>query len=131
MTSTMNLLKRHSMSTASNGGRFQKGNKAGKKFTSEYQPSAENKALGHLKKKTLEELKNSILDKSFKLIDEKLDDDEITSSELLNIFSKAVEMSGYKRDKIDTTINTYSLFEDEVEKKADELIKRTKKTNKK
>ena len=100
-------------------------------FTSENQPSPEKKSLGHLKKKTLEELKNSILDKSFKLIDEKLDDKEITSGELLNIFNKAVEMSGFKKDKIDTTIKTYSLFEEETEQKANELIKRTKKTDKK
>ena len=92
-----------------------------KKFTSEYQPTPEAKSLGHLKKKTLEELKNSILDKSFKLIDEKLDDPEITSSELQNIFNKAVEMSGFKRDKIDTTIKSYSLFEEETEEKARKL----------
>lgn len=118
------------MSSTNNGGKFQKGNKAGKKFSAEYQPSPERKALGQLKKKTLEELKNSILDKSFKLIDEKLDNEEITSNELLAIFNKAVEMSGFKKDKIDTTIKSYSLFEEETEKKADELIKRTKKTNK-
>ena len=103
----------------------------GKKFSSEYQPSPENKSLGHLKKKTLEELKNSILDKSFKLIDEKLDDPEITSSELQNIFNKAVEMSGFKKDKIDTTIKSYSLFEEETEAKANALIERTKKRNQK
>lgn len=102
-----------------------------KKFTSEYQPTPEAKSLGHLKKKTLEELKNSILDKSFKLIDEKLDNEEITSSELLSIFNKAVEMSGFKKDKIDTTIKTYSLFEEEVEAKADALIERSKKRDKK
>ena len=119
--------------TANNGGKFQKGNTVGKKtqFTSENQPSGENKSLGWVKKKSLEELKNSILDKSFKLIDEKLDNEEITSSELLAIFNKAVEMSGFKKDKIDTTIKSYSLFEEETEKKADELIKRTKKTDKK
>ena len=103
----------------------------GKKFTSEYQPSPENKSLGWTKKKTLEELKNSILDKSFKLIDERLDDPEIEKNELLNIFNKAVEMSGFKKDKIDATVKTYSLFEDEVQEKADALIKRTKKADKK
>lgn len=102
-----------------------------KKFTSEYQPTPEAKSLGHLKKKTLEELKNSILDKSFKLIDEKLDDPEITSTELQSIFNKAVEMSGFKKDKIDTTIKSYSLFEEEVKEKADALIERTKKRSKK
>ena len=104
-----------------------------KKFTSEYQPTPEAKSLGHLKKKTLEELKNSILDKSFKLIDEKLDDNEISSSELLSIFNKAVEMSGFKKDKIDTTIKTYSLFETETEEKAKALESEqpTKKINKK
>ena len=111
--------------------KFPKGNKVGNRFTADNQPSGEAKSLGHLKKKTLEELKNSILDKSFKLIDEKLDDEEISSSELLNIFSKAVEMSGFKKDKIDTTIKTYSLFEEETEKKANELIQRTKKTDQK
>ena len=121
--------------TANNGGKFQKGNTIGKKtqFTSENQPSPENKSLGHLKKKTLEELKNSILDKSFKLIDEKLDNEEITSSELLAIFNKAVEMSGFKKDKIDTTIKSYSLFEEETENKAEKLEseQQSKKTNKK
>lgn len=113
--------------------KFQKGNKIGKQFTSENQPTPEAKSLGHLKKKTLEELKNSILDKSFKLIDEKLDDDEISSSELLSIFNKAVEMSGFKKDKIDTTIKTYSLFETETEEKAKALESEqpTKKINKK
>lgn len=115
----------------SNNPNIVEGNSYGKQFSSEYQPPAENKSLGWTKKKTLEELKNSILDKSFKLIDEKLDDEEISSSELLNIFSKAVEMSGFKKDKIDTTIKTYSLFEEETEKKANELIERTKKTDKK
>ena len=93
----------------------------GKKFTKDYQPTPEAKKLGHLKKKTLEELKQSILDKSFKLIDEKLDDSEITSSELLNIFNKAVDMSGFKKDKVDTTIKTYSLFEEAVENKAKDI----------
>ena len=101
------------------------------RFTSTNQPSPQAKSLGILKKKTLEELKNSILDKSFKLIDEKLSDEEITSSELLAIFNKAVEMSGFKKDKVDATIKTYSLFEEEVQEKADELIKRTKKADKK
>lgn len=102
-------------------------------FTSENQPSGEAKALGKLKAKTLEELKESILNKSFKLIDEKLDDPEITSSELQNIFNKAVEMSGFKKDKIDTTIKSYSLFEEETENKAINLEseQQSKKTNKK
>ena len=92
-------------------------------FTSDNQPTPEAKSLGKLKAKTLEELKNSILDKSFKLIDEKLDDNEITSSELLAIFNKAVEMSGFKKDKIDATIKSYSLFEEETEAKAVKLLR--------
>lgn len=100
-------------------------------FSSENQPTSEAKSLGWTKKKTLEELKNSILDKSFKLIDEKLDSEEITSNELLSIFNKAVEMSGFKKDKIDTTIKSYSLFEEETEAKANELVEQSKKTNKK
>lgn len=92
-----------------------------KMFTSEYQPSGKAKSLGKLKKKTLEELKNTILDKSFKLIADKLDDKELPANELLAIFNKAVEMSGFKKDKIDTTIKSYTLFEEEVEKKANEL----------
>lgn len=115
----------------SNNPNIVEGNNYGKQFSSEYQPPAENKSLGHLKKKTLEELKNSILDKSFKLIDEKLDDPNISANELQNIFNKAVDMSGFKKDKVDTTIKTYSLFETEVESKANELIQRTKKTDKK
>ena len=97
------------------------GNKVGKQFSKDYQPTPEAKKLGHLKKKTLEELKNSILDKSFSLINDKLDSEEISSQELLSIFNKAVEMSGFKKDKIDTTIKSYSLFESEVEGKANEL----------
>lgn len=105
--------------------------KYGKKtqFTSENQPSPEAKALGHLKKKTLEELKNSILDKAFSRIDERLDDPDIDKNELISIFNRAVDMSGFKKDKIDATIKTYSLFEEEVEEKANELIERTKKTD--
>lgn len=110
---------------------FEKGNNYGKRFTSEYQPTSEGRKAGWQKKIALEEVKNEILNKSFKLINDKLDDSEISFNELISIFNRAVEMSGFKKDKIDTTINTYSLFEDEVEKKADELIKRTKKTNKK
>lgn len=103
----------------------------GKKFSSEYQPSPENKSLGHLKKKTLEELKNSILDKAFSRINERLDDPDIDKNELISIFNRAVDMSGFKKDKIDTTIKSYSLFEEETEKKADALIERTKKADKK
>lgn len=114
---------------------FEKGNTSGKRFSKDYQPSPANKSLGWVKKLTLEELKNSILDKSFKLIDERLDDEELSSSELLAIFNKAVEMSGFKKDKIDASIKSYSLFEEETEKKAELLLneanKRTKKTNKK
>ena len=105
----------------SNNPNIVEGNNYGKKFSKENQPSPEAKSLGHLKKKTLEELKNSILDKSFKLIDEKLDNQEITSQELLSIFNKAVEMSGFKKDRVDATVKTYTLFEEEVERKAEEL----------
>lgn len=110
---------------------FQKGNKFGVRFTSENQPSGENKSLGKLKAKTLEERKNSICNKSFKLIDERLDDPNISAQELQNIFNKAVEMSGFKKDKIDATVKTYSLFEEETEAKANELVKRAKKADKK
>ena len=119
--------------TTKNDHLFKEGNKIGKQFSSEYQPTPEAKSLGWTKKKTLEELKNSILDKSFKLIDEKLDDPELSSSELQNIFNKAVEMSGFKKDKIDTTIKSYSLFEEETENKAEKLEseQQSKKTDKK
>lgn len=121
--------------TANNGGRFQKGNSIGKKtqFTSDNQPSPENKSLGHLKKKTLEELKNSILDKAFTRINERLDDPEIDKNELISIFNRAVDMSGFKKDKIDTTIKSYSLFEEETENKAINLEseQQSKKTDKK
>lgn len=114
---------------------YEKGNKHGKKFSSEYQPSGEAKSLGWAKKKSLEELKNSILDKSFMLIDERLNDPDIDKNELLSIFNRAVEMSGFKKDKIDTTIKSYSLFEEETEAKAENLLnetnKRTKKADKK
>lgn len=110
---------------------FPKGNNYGKKFSEDYQPSGANKSLGKQKARALEEIKNSILDKAFKLIDEKLDDPNITSAELQNIFNKAVDMSGFKKDKVDATVKTYSLFEEETEAKANELIERTKKTDKK
>ena len=92
-----------------------------KRFTSEYQPSGEAKSAGWLKKKTLEELKNEIVDKSFKIAVEKLNNAEISQQEFLAIFSKAVEMSGFKNSKVDTTIKSYSLFEENVEKKANEI----------
>ena len=108
--------------TPSNGDtKFKKGNKLGKKFTEEYQPSGEAKALGWLKKKTKEELKEEIIDKSFKIASEKLDREDLTAQEFLAIFAKAVEMSGFKNSKVDTTIKTYSLFEENVEKKANEI----------
>ena len=103
------------------------------RFSKENQPSGEAKSLGKLKAKTLEELKNSILNKAFKIADEKLDDPELSSAEFQNIFNKAVEMSGFKKDKIDTTIKSYSLFEEETEEKAKKLEseQQSKKTDKK
>lgn len=93
----------------------------GKKFTSEYQPSGEAKSAGWVKKKTLEELKNEIVDKSFKIAVEKLNNAEISQQEFLAIFAKAVEMSGFKNSKVDTTVKSYTLFEETVEKKANEI----------
>lgn len=108
--------------TPSNGDtKFKKGNKLGKKFTSENQPTPEAKSLGHLRKKTLEELKNEIVDKSFKIAVEKLNNAEMSQQEFLAIFAKAVEMSGFKNSKVDTTIKSYSLFEEEVKRKADDI----------
>ena len=101
--------------------KFKKGNKLGKKFTEEYQPSGEAKALGWLKKRTLEELKNEIVNKSFLIAVEKLNNSEISQQEFLAIFAKAVEMSGFKNSKLDTTVKTYNLFEESVEKKANEI----------
>lgn len=97
------------------------------------QPTGEAKSLGKLKAKTLEEYKESILNKAFKIADEKLDDPELSASEFQNIFNKAVEMSGFKKDKIDTTIKSYSLFEEETENKAEKLEseQQSKKTHKK
>lgn len=119
--------------TTGNNGRFKKGNKIGNRFTSENQPTGEAKSLGKLKAKTLEELKESILNKAFKIADEKLDDPELSATEFQNIFNKAVEMSGFKKDKIDTTIKSCSLFEEETENKAINLEseQQSKKTNKK
>ena len=108
--------------TPSNGDtKFKKGNKEGKKFSKEYQPTPEAKSLGHLKKKTLEELKNEIVDKSFTIAVEKLNNAEISQQEFLAIFAKAVEMSGFKNSKVDATVKTYTLFEESVEKKANEI----------
>ena len=103
----------------------------GKKFTSEYQPTPKAKSDGWLKKRTLEELKNEIVDKSFKIAVEKLNNEELSQQEFLAIFSKAVEMSGFKNSKVDTTVKTYSLFEESVESKANEINKRATKADKK
>lgn len=92
-----------------------------KRFTSEYQPSGEAKSLGWLKRKTKEELKEEIINKSFKIASEKLDKEDISAQEFLAIFAKAVEMSGFKNSKVDTTVKTYNLFEESVEKKANEI----------
>jgi hypothetical protein len=92
-----------------------------KRFSSEYQPSGEAKSLGWLKKRTLEELKNEIVNKSFLIAVEKLNNSEISQQEFLAIFAKAVEMSGFKNSKLDTTVKTYNLFEESVEKKANEI----------
>lgn len=102
-----------------------------KRFTSEYQPTPKAKSEGWLKKRTLEELKNEIVDKSFKIAVEKLNNEELSQQEFLAIFSKAVEMSGFKNSKVDTTVKTYSLFEESVESKANEINKRTTKADKK
>ena len=119
--------------TTKNDHLFKEGNKIGKQFSSEYQPTPEAKSLGKLKAKTLEELKESILNKAFKIANDKLDDPDLSANEFQNIFNKAVEMSGFKKDKIDTTIKSYSLFEEETENKAINLEseQQSKKTNKK
>ena len=50
----------------------------------------------------------------------------------LKILQMLADYSGQKpKERIDTTIKSYSLFEEETERKANELIERTKKTDKK
>lgn len=56
---------------------------------------------------------------------------EISAETKLKILQLLADYSGQKpKERIDTTIKTYSLFEEETEKKANELIERTKKTDK-
>lgn len=57
---------------------------------------------------------------------------EISAETKLKIIQMLADYSGQKpKQEIDTTIKSYSLFEDEVEKKANELIQRTKEADKK
>lgn len=66
------------------------------------------------------------------LVQDYLLNPEISAETKLKILQLLADYSGQKpKEKIDTTIKTYSLFEEETEAKADELIKRTKKTDKK
>lgn len=66
------------------------------------------------------------------LVQDYLLNPEISAETKLKILQLLADYSGQKpKEKIDTTIKTYSLFEEETERKANELIERTKKTDKK
>lgn len=66
------------------------------------------------------------------LVQDYLLNPEISAETKLKILQLLADYSGQKpKEKIDTTIKTYSLFEEETERKANELIQRTKKTDKK
>jgi len=50
------------------------------------------------KRKALEMIKNEIIEKSFSLVYEMLNKEEVTSQEIRDIFKHAVDMSGFKQD---------------------------------
>lgn len=66
------------------------------------------------------------------LVQDYLLNPEISAETKLKILQLLADYSGQKpKERVDATISTYSLFEEETERKANELIKRTKKTDKK
>jgi len=50
------------------------------------------------KRKALEMIKNEIIEKSFSLVYELLQKEDVTSQEIRDIFKQAVDMSGFKQD---------------------------------
>jgi ribosomal protein L9 len=59
------------------------------------------------KRKALEQIKNEIIEKSFSLVYDLLQNGELlTSADLRDIFKTAVEMSGYKKQSQDINIET-------------------------
>lgn len=80
--------------TALNGGKFQKGNKCGKKFSDTYQPSGEAKSLGKAVQKLFKEvtqeklweLQGEAIEKMAQWVIQKLDNlDNLSASELEKI----------------------------------------------
>lgn len=90
-------------STTNNDNKFQKGNKKGNRFTSENQPSPEAKSKGHLKQRALKEIKEEIVYKSFSKVCEKLNSNDVTFEEVMDIFKKAIDISGFKSEKQEIT----------------------------
>ena len=98
-----------------------KGNKYGKQFSSEYQPTGEAKSRGYQEKKTREQLRDEIIDKSFKKIWELLEKEELSNQDLKDIFKQAVDMSGYKKqtEEIKATGFKITINNEEIDVKRD------------
>lgn len=111
--------------TTSNDGKFKKENKIGKRFSKDYQPSPEAKSLGRAKAKTRADLPDMIfdlltglgtIDKAMVEVSKKVDEGKL--DELIKLLQL---MKKPDKQEIDTNIKTYTLFEEEVERKANEL----------
>ena len=57
------------------------------------------------KRKALEQIKNEIMEKSFSKINELLDKEDLTSQELRDIYKTAVEMSGFKKQSQELSVD--------------------------
>ena len=78
---------------------FQPGNKYGKRFTEENQPSGEAKSKGWQRKKIIDEYADGIIEEAFGQVFIKLKDKELSNKELLEVFKSAIDMSGKKVQK--------------------------------
>lgn len=88
-----------------NNGKFTKGNKEGNRFSSSNQPTSESKKRGWEKRKSLEQIKEEIMEKSFSKINELLDKEDLTSQDLRDIYKTAVEMSGFKKQSQELSVD--------------------------
>lgn len=74
-------------------------------FTSDSAQIAQKKSVIKRKEnKTLEEVKNEIVQKCFSKINDLLEKEEISSADLRDIFKTAVDMSGFKKQSQDINI---------------------------
>lgn len=58
------------------------------------------------KRKALEMIKNEIIEKSFSLVYEMLNKEDVSSQEIRDIFKHAVDMSGFKQDTQNLNVET-------------------------